>query len=80
MTMQRDKAIRAQGRTLARKRRAVGLTQHQIADLTGIAAMRICFIETDRCVATPDELDRIRHALKTRLREVNKEVGAAACA
>ena len=80
MTMRRDKLMNAQGRTIAKRRRAVGLTQHQLSDLTGIAAMRICFIETDRCVALPDELDRIRQALRQRLKQVNKEVGAAACA
>lgn len=61
-------------RGIARRRRMLGLTQHQLSQETGIAVGRIVFAETDRIVLEPHELDRIRSAFRRRLREVRAEV------
>lgn len=65
-----------QGRTLARKRRAIGLTQHQLAAATSIPINKIVYIETGRAVPLPSELDAIRSVLKKRARQVVAMVGA----
>ena len=60
--------------SLAKKRRALGLTQHQLSELTNIPVARIVFAETSRTDLTPDELDRIRDAFKSRMRQVRELV------
>lgn len=75
MTLRKDKM--QGGRTLARKRRAVGLTQHDVARLTGISPNRIAFAETDRLILLPSELDSIRAVLKERARTVQREMSCA---
>lgn len=79
MTMQRDKRSSAQGRTIAKRRRMCGLTQHALADAARMPVSRIVFIETGRTDPAPSELDAIRAALRQRLKEVNKEVRAEVC-
>jgi predicted transcriptional regulator len=52
------------GRSLARKRKSVGLTQHQLAAAAGLSVAKIAFVETGRASLEPDELHRIRKVLK----------------
>jgi predicted transcriptional regulator len=65
-------------RGLGKKRRMVGLTQHDLARLTGIPVSRIVFVETGRLDLEPDELISIRRVLKQRARQVAKDVGGQA--
>lgn len=62
------------GRTLAKRRRMLGATQHDIARATGLSINRVVFIETGRVVPEPEELDRIRHALRKRARKIVHEM------
>jgi transcriptional regulator with XRE-family HTH domain len=64
-------------RALAKRRRMLGLTQHQVAQATGIPVNKIVFAETGRCILEPSELDAIRSVLKARAREVTKELALA---
>ena len=56
----------SQGRTISKKRKLVGLTQHSLAQASGVNVQRITFFETGRLALDPDEIERIRKALKTR--------------
>jgi hypothetical protein len=47
---------------LGKKRRMVGLTQHELARLTGIPVSRIVFVETGRLDLEPDEPPRAQTA------------------
>jgi DNA-binding XRE family transcriptional regulator len=62
-------------RVLARRRRMLGLTQHDLARAANISVERLVFHETGRALLLPEELDKIRQVLRARLREVNREVG-----
>jgi transcriptional regulator with XRE-family HTH domain len=63
-------------RGLARRRRACGLTQHDVARLTGIGLNKLVYIETGRAVPSDDELDRICAVLRKRARQVLELVSA----
>lgn len=56
-------------RGIARKRRMVGLTQHQLAAAVGIPVGRVVFIETGRTEPMPEELDKIRSVLRKAARK-----------
>lgn len=60
------------GRSLARRRKALGLTQQRLGQMAGIHEQTIALIETDRRPGTPEQLEAIRAVLKQRLREVNR--------
>jgi hypothetical protein len=51
-------------RSLAKLRRRTGLTQHQLSHETGIPIGRIVFFETDRIALLPEEMNKVRSALK----------------
>ena len=53
-------------RGIARRRKMCGLTQHELAQRAGIPVSKIVWIETCRAGPEPDELARIRRALKER--------------
>jgi predicted transcriptional regulator len=59
-----------QYRGLGHKRKMVGLTQHQLAELSGVSVSRIAFVETGRLDLEEDELVRIRRVLKARAKKV----------
>jgi predicted transcriptional regulator len=63
-------------RALARKRRDVGMTQHALAEKTGIPFSRIVYHETGRIILDATELDKIRAVLRQRGRQVAAQVGA----
>jgi len=63
-------------RSIARKRHLVGLTQHKLAEASGIAVQRITTFETGRLVLEDQELDRIRVVLKKRALKAMDAVGA----
>jgi transcriptional regulator with XRE-family HTH domain len=67
---------RSQGRTIAKKRRLLGLTQHQVAQAVGIGVNRLVFFETGRCTLLPEELDSIRSVLKKRAQKSLELVSA----
>lgn len=58
------------GRSLAKRRRMTGLTQHDLARLTGIPVSRIAFAETGRLDLEPQEVDKIRTSLRKRAKTV----------
>lgn len=62
-------------RWIARRRKMCGLTQHALAEATGIAVSRIVFAETGRLDLEPTEIETIRNVLRQRARKV-----MAACA
>jgi len=49
---------------IARKRRMVGLTQHELARQSNLSVSRLVWFETGRCDLEPEELGRIKDALK----------------
>lgn len=63
-------------RGIARKRKSLGLTQHDLARHADVLLSRLVFFETGRIELLPEELDRIRHALRRRLKTVTAEVAA----
>lgn len=66
------------GRSLARKRKLLGLTQHEVARQADIPINRVVFAETSRIILEPDELDRIRGVFKRRVQKAVDAVGATA--
>jgi transcriptional regulator with XRE-family HTH domain len=65
-----------EGKTIGKKRKLVGLTQHSLAVATGIDVQRITYFETGRLLLEPQELDRIRKALKNRAQKAMDAVSA----
>ena len=57
-----------EGRTIAKQRRRLGLTQHQLCQATGMGVNRLVFFETGRCELLPAEIDSIRSVLRKRAR------------
>ena len=55
-------------RGLGKKRRMVGLTQHQLSHETGIPVGRIVFAETGRADLEPSEVEKIQNVLRKRAR------------
>ena len=55
---------RLENRAVAKARRNVGLTQHQVSAESGIGLNRIVFFETGRCDLEPKEVDKIRTVIK----------------
>jgi transcriptional regulator with XRE-family HTH domain len=54
----------SEGRTISKKRKLVGLTQSRLAQESRVAVQRITYFETGRLILQPDEIERIRKALK----------------
>jgi transcriptional regulator with XRE-family HTH domain len=65
-----------EGRTISRKRKLVGLTQHSLAQASGVNVQRISFAETGRITLEPEEINRIRKALKNRAAKAMDAVSA----
>lgn len=63
-------------RGMARRRRSLGITQHQLAKDSGVSVGRISYAETGRLELTPDELDSIQAVIKKRGQEIVEEVFA----
>jgi predicted transcriptional regulator len=59
-----------EGRTLSKRRKLCGLTQHALAEQSGVNVQRITFAETGRIALDDSELNRIRVALKQRAQKV----------
>jgi hypothetical protein len=59
---------RSEGRTIAKRRRMLGLTQHELCRATNMGLNRLVFFETGRCELLPEEIDSIRTVLKKRAR------------
>jgi predicted transcriptional regulator len=57
-------------RGIALRRRMRGLTQHDLARLTGIPVSKIVWIETGRADAEPGEVEKIPHVLRARAKKV----------
>jgi predicted transcriptional regulator len=68
------KSIQHPGRTLAKKRRMVGMTQHEVAELANVSLTRIVYGETGRLDLEPEEVARVRQVLRQRLKQVVAEV------
>jgi DNA-binding XRE family transcriptional regulator len=62
---------------LGKLRRDVGLTQHDLAHLSGIARWRITFAETSRIRLNPAELQIIKNVLAKRAQEALAHIAAA---
>jgi predicted transcriptional regulator len=60
---------RNQGRSLATKRRMLGMTQHMLAHRARIPINRLVFAETGRIDLRPDELDRVRTVFRDRAKK-----------
>jgi predicted transcriptional regulator len=61
-------------RGLGRRRRMVGLTQHDVAQATGIPVGRIVFAETGRIDLEPAEVEKVETCLKKRARKAMEAV------
>jgi predicted transcriptional regulator len=57
---------RSDHKTLSRKRKLLGLTQHNVAQEANIPINRLVFAETGRVTLEQDELDRIRTVFRRR--------------
>ncbi len=57
---------RNRNRNLAKRRHLCGLTQHQLAEVSGVPLSRISYAESGRVTLELEELDRIASALKRR--------------
>ncbi len=57
-------------RNLARKRKALGLTQHALAEASGVPVSRITYSETGRLRLTDEELEKISEVFKARAQRV----------
>jgi predicted transcriptional regulator len=55
-----------QFRTIAKRRRELGMTQHNLADASGVLFSRIKYAETGRLILEPHEIERLRDALRRR--------------
>ena len=64
------------GRTLAKRRRMCGATQHDISREADIPINRLVFAETGRLSLEPDELERVRHVLRKRAQRAMDAVSA----
>jgi predicted transcriptional regulator len=74
--MFQNKQHASAGRTIGKKRRMVGLTQHHLARESKVPVQRITYFETGRLLLEPDEIDRIRKALKNRAQKAMDSVSA----
>jgi transcriptional regulator with XRE-family HTH domain len=63
-----------EGRSLARKRRQLGLTQHDLARAVGISVNRLVFAETGRVTLEPETLHKIRHVLRKHARRMLRKL------
>lgn len=54
------------GRTLAKKRKSLSYTQHQLSADSGVSLSRIIYGETDRLDLEPNEIEAIKTALRRR--------------
>jgi len=57
-------------RKLKQHREMLGLTQHDLAEDSGVSVMRIAYAESGRTKYRPDEVQRIKRVLRTRVREI----------
>jgi transcriptional regulator with XRE-family HTH domain len=64
------KGTPSEGRTISKRRKMVGLTQHSLAMDSGVNVQRITAAETGRTILTDDELLRIRKTLRQRAQKV----------
>jgi DNA-binding XRE family transcriptional regulator len=62
------------GRSLARKRRQLGLTQHDLAKAVGISVNRLVFAETGRVLLDSETMHKIRHALRKHARRMLRKL------
>jgi transcriptional regulator with XRE-family HTH domain len=60
----------AYDRQLAKKRRMLGLTQHQVSRLTGISLNRLVYAETGRTELSPEERERCMSLFRQVLQKV----------
>jgi predicted transcriptional regulator len=58
-----------EGRSLGKKRKMLGLTQHDLARQANLSVNRIVFAETGRICLEPDEIDRVRGVFRKRARQ-----------
>jgi len=62
--------------TLKRRRKLVGLTQHQLGVAAKIPSTRIAWAETGRTKLRPEEEERIKQVLARRAAQVTQELSA----
>jgi DNA-binding XRE family transcriptional regulator len=74
MSKSNRKNIRIADKQLGKKRRMLGLTQHQVAQATGISLNRLVFAETGRMDLEPDERAKVMQLLRQRARKVSAMV------
>jgi hypothetical protein len=66
----------ASDRSLGRKRRMLGLTQHALSREANVLLSRLIYAETGRITLEQDELDRIRHVFRQRAKKAMELVSA----
>ena len=59
---------------ITRKRKSLGLTQHQLAKKADVPFSRLSYAETNRIQLTPDEVDRIESVFRARVQIVMDSV------
>ena len=63
-------------RTLGKKRKLCGLTQHDVARQANVPLQRLTYAETGRIDLEPDERERIKNVFRNRVRKAMDAVGA----
>lgn len=63
-------------RNLAKRRRMVGLTQHNLAKESGVPVARITYAETGRLTLDDSELDKLDAVLRKRAAKAMDAVSA----
>jgi predicted transcriptional regulator len=57
-------------KSIAKRRRELGLTQHSLASSARVLFSRLKYAETGRLVLEPQEVERLRDALRRRARRL----------
>jgi transcriptional regulator with XRE-family HTH domain len=62
---------------IAKRRRALGMTQHTLAAASGVLFSRLKYAETGRLILSADEIEKLRAALGRRARRLMDAVFVA---
>ena len=68
--MNEQKLMRTFGKRVSEVRRSKGITQQQLAEMTGMSVVAIAYIETGKRWARLGTLNKIAHHLKVNISEL----------
>ena len=71
-----ERSAALSNRWITKKRKSLGLTQHQLAKKADVPFSRLSYAETNRIDLLPDEVDRIESVFRSRAQVVFDSVCA----